>query len=116
MTNLDDKITALTAAWYAYVNLDHHKDRDCHFYIEKVWSYGKPPVYRVSHPGYITDFASPTFKTAGEAHLWLYRALRRRCEDAVKSLREPEVYEDYVWQGEDHGSRVIRELEMALAL
>jgi len=112
LSEIDEKITALTAAWYAYVNLDHHKDRDCHFYIEKVWSYGEPPVYRVSHPGYITDFASQDFRTSGEAHLWLHRTLRRRCEGALKNLRA----EEYVWQGEDHGARAISELEAALAL
>jgi hypothetical protein len=60
MSALDDEITALTEKWCRYVGLDHHKDRDCHFYIEKRWSYGDPPKYRAQHYGYVAkDWAGP---------------------------------------------------------
>ena len=51
-----EKIVILTEAWYNYVSLDHHKDKDCHFYISTKYSYGNPPVYLVEHRGYVTSF------------------------------------------------------------
>lgn len=114
LSEIDDKITALTGAWYAYAGMDHHKDRDCHFYIEKVWSYGNSPIYRVSHPGYITDFVSHDFQTSAEAHLWLYRTLWSRCKDALENLQ---TRDSFPFHGDDErAARVIKELEAALAL
>jgi len=43
----------LTNRWFEHVGKDHHKDRDCHWRIEETWSYGKKPVYIVSHYGYV---------------------------------------------------------------
>ena len=39
MTNVK-RILKLTKLWYRYVNMNHHKDIDCHWYIQDVWSYG----------------------------------------------------------------------------
>ena len=50
-----DEITNLTEEWYSLIGSDHHKDRDCHWYIETKWSYGYPPVYTVHHYGYIVN-------------------------------------------------------------
>lgn len=50
-----DEITKLTDDWYHLIGKDHHKDRDCHWYIETKWSYGYPPKYTVQHWGYILD-------------------------------------------------------------
>jgi hypothetical protein len=49
------EITELTDEWYYLIGKDHHKDRDCHWYIETRWSYGYEPVYVVQHFGYILD-------------------------------------------------------------
>lgn len=38
--SLEKEIILLTSKWYKYVNLDHHKDRDCHWHITKTYSYG----------------------------------------------------------------------------
>jgi len=48
-----NQITELTEKWYSLIGQDHHKDRDCHFYINTVWSYGQKQKYRVEHYGYI---------------------------------------------------------------
>lgn len=48
-------ITELTEEWYKLIGPDHHKDRDCHWYIETKWSYGNVPTYKVQHYGYILD-------------------------------------------------------------
>jgi hypothetical protein len=47
------EITELTDEWYHLIGKDHHKDRDCHWYIETKWSYGYAPIYTVTHQGYI---------------------------------------------------------------
>lgn len=49
------KITELTKLWMEVIRGLHHKDRDCHFGIEKAWSYGEHPVYRVNHYGCLMD-------------------------------------------------------------
>jgi len=50
---MNEQITKLTEEWYHLIGKDHHKDRDCHWYIETKWSYGYPPVYTIQHFGYI---------------------------------------------------------------
>lgn len=47
--------------WYDYINKDHHKDGDCHFYIGEQTEYryyGEelPKIWVARHEGYITDF------------------------------------------------------------
>ena len=53
MENIVQEITKLTEEWYHLIGKDHHKDRDCHWYIETKWSYGQSPKYNVQHWGYI---------------------------------------------------------------
>lgn len=53
MVELIEEITKLTDKWYSSIGGDHHKDRDCHWYVETKWSYGQAPVYAVVHYGYI---------------------------------------------------------------
>jgi hypothetical protein len=33
-----EEITKLTNEWYFLIGKDHHKDRDCHWYVENKWS------------------------------------------------------------------------------
>jgi hypothetical protein len=77
MKSVEQQITELTLEWYAVVGRDHHKDRDCHFYIAKEWSYGEPPVYVVQHDGYVWDeVIDRTFATSGDAHRFLLEKLK----------------------------------------
>jgi hypothetical protein len=55
MTPLQEEITKLSYLWMRFVGLDHHKDKDCHWYVEKYYSYGEPPYYQAFHWGYIGD-------------------------------------------------------------
>ena len=52
---LEQEILELTKQWMDYVSQDHHKDRDCHWYVTKVYSYGEEPYYEAHHAGYILD-------------------------------------------------------------
>lgn len=53
---LEERFTALTEKWMGVIGQEHHKDRDCHFYIERVWSYGDPPYWRARHSGYWSEW------------------------------------------------------------
>lgn len=64
---MKDKIIELTKKWYKIVILDHHKDRDCHFYINTVYSYGEKPYYRIEHYGYVAEDYTEDFETYKEA-------------------------------------------------
>ena len=57
----EKKITELTAQYYNLISGDHHKDRDCYWTIETLWSYGRPPVYVVEHKGYLHETERATF-------------------------------------------------------
>jgi hypothetical protein len=71
-----NQITELTEKWYYLIGKDHHKDRDCHFYINTVWSYGQTQKYRVEHYGYLYRDVEETFETYNEAAECLMNTLR----------------------------------------
>ena len=55
------------ALWYEIVGQDHHKDRDCHFYIEREYSTYRPGGWCAYHNGYILkDYREefPSFEQA----------------------------------------------------
>lgn len=57
----------LLELWYELIGGDHHKDRDCHFYIEKNFSTYKKSEWRLYHKGYWIDDYEETFSTYKEA-------------------------------------------------
>jgi hypothetical protein len=70
-----NQITELTKKWYSLIGQDHHKDKDCHFYINTVWSYGQKQKYRVEHYGYLYKDVEETFDTYREAAEYLLKTL-----------------------------------------
>jgi hypothetical protein len=85
---LQIRITALGARWMDLIGADHHKDRDCHFGIEKVWSYGMPPVYRVWHDGYVAEIIDREFSTSHAAHRFLADEMEKmiRAEEKITTV------------------------------
>jgi hypothetical protein len=75
-----DQITELSKEWYILIGRDHHKDRDCHFYINTVWSYGQKQKYRVEHFGYIFDDIEEEFDTYRQAAEFLLNKIREMIE------------------------------------
>jgi hypothetical protein len=71
-----NQITELSKEWYILIGGDHHKDRDCHFYINTVWSYGKKQKYRVEHYGYIFRDIEEEFDTYDEAAMFLLNKIK----------------------------------------
>lgn len=111
---LEQEITKLTQKWYKYVNLDHHKDRDCHWTIEKIFSYGDEPYYIVSHHGYILEsWASPKCGTMELAETILRDKLKNEIASAIIHLKEvsetPDAMEWFGSSKEDI-NKLIKEL------
>ena len=71
-----NQITELSKEWYILIGGDHHKDRDCHFYINTVWSYGQKQKYRVEHYGYIFRDIEEEFDTYNEAAMFLLNKIK----------------------------------------
>jgi len=55
MKEIIEDITKLSYEWNTLIGHSHHKNKDCHWYIETKWSYGLAPKYIVCHYGYIID-------------------------------------------------------------
>lgn len=88
MTN-NEKIIELTDKWYTYVNMDHHKTKDCIWTIEISYKYGEPPKYQAYHYGYIIDtWFSPECDSLEDAEAWLINKLERELELARIHLQE----------------------------
>lgn len=88
MKELVDDITKLTNEWYTLIGPEHHKDRDCHWYIETKWSYGQPPIYIIQHYGYIIDEVSETWNNYELALGRLKELLTREIKEYIKDRDE----------------------------
>ena len=62
---------------------DHHKDRDCHWFIETRWSYGNAPVYVVARNGYLHHTETARFDSYDCALAYL----REEIQDAIEIER-----------------------------
>lgn len=112
---LEQEIIKLTEKWYRYVNLDHHKDRDCHWYITKTYSYGDEAYYEAHHSGYILDdWTSPRCDTAEMASTLLRDKLKNEIYSAIIHLKDILTDEHAIeWSGstEEELKQLIKELE-----
>lgn len=88
MDNLIREVTELTNVWYTLIGPDHHKDRDCHWYIETRWSYGSPPKYTVWHRGYILDEINENWCTYEQALGRLKEILLREIKEYENDSKE----------------------------
>ena len=68
----------LLELWYELIGGDHHKDRDCHFYIERNFSTYKKSEWRLYHQGYWIDNYEETFDTYKEAEKGLQDLLIKK--------------------------------------
>ena len=95
---LREEIKKLTGIWYQIVGLDHHKDRDCHWYINEKWSYGDYPTYEVYHYGYVYSEVLITTNNYEKAQMELIRVLKHAIKGeadwarkALKRLEDNDV-------------------------
>ena len=94
MTDIQKDIVRLSEEWHDLISGDHHKDKDCHWYIETRWSYGEQPEFRVLHHGYVTDdieIACDSYDTA----LMELRTIIKRAIEREKELEKLPKYNDW---------------------
>ncbi len=85
MNEIQKEIVRLSNIWMRFVGVDHHKDRDCHWYIQKYYSYGEKPYYMAWHHGYIgDDFEGTKCDTLEEAEEELLNAIKFQIHKAKK--------------------------------
>jgi hypothetical protein len=87
---IEDEITELTERWYELIGDEHHKDRDCHWYVETRWSYGLPQVYVVVHEGYTFERIEEEYNTYAEALEGLKAYLERAISEEMAERGEDE--------------------------
>ena len=68
----------LLELWYELIGGDHHKDRDCHFYIERNFSTYQKSEWRLHHRGYLIGDYEKTFPTYKEAEKGLQVFLMKK--------------------------------------
>lgn len=111
---IEEEITQLTAKWFKYINLDHHKDRDCHWFIRKVWSYGEEPYYAAYHSGYLIDpWTSPKCETEEMAQTLLRDKLKKEINFAINHLTDTMEYQealDWMAKSKEDLQKLIKEL------
>jgi len=90
-----EDVTDLTEQWYKLIGPDHHKDRDCHWYIETKWSYGNSPEYCVVHHGYILGELNETWQTYDLALYRLKELLTKETKEYIKD--RDENYKETRW-------------------
>ena len=65
--------------------MDHHKDKDCKWYIMEAWEYGSYPHYYIEHDGYIYQNKNlKNYKTRMEAENALIREIRKAFRQELK--------------------------------
>jgi hypothetical protein len=87
-----EEITKLTQDWYKLIGPTHHKDRDCHWYIETKWSYGENPKYTVQHYGYILDRVEEECDSYDSALEFIKNTLIYEISEYNKYLQNEEDY------------------------
>ena len=78
MQALTDQLLKL---WYETIGGDHHKDRDCHFYIEKNFSTYKPSKWTLYHRGYLLGDIDEFYNTYKEAEKGLQKLLIEKIKE-----------------------------------
>lgn len=76
-TETKNRIQKLNELWYAFVCIDHHKDRDCHFNLRLKFSEKESPKWLALHTGYIYDMAPEKFESLSEAANYLVKNIEK---------------------------------------
>lgn len=85
LTNtIQTRIKQATALWYDLVAKDHHKDRDCHFYLTLQFSYDGTRTIHIQHEGYVVGEWGETARSLSEAGEHLLIRICRQIDDGCK--------------------------------
>jgi hypothetical protein len=99
MENTMSNLKKLAELYYELISHDHHKDKDCHFYITfKVSSYEKDTI-TVQHFGYINEFKVVTDSYEKAVEILKQEMLKIIIEESAQAIRvnsTPDEYDCYV--------------------
>jgi hypothetical protein len=91
----EESFLKLLKLWYKLIGGDHHKDRDCHFFIERHYCTYQKPVWVASHRGYISEFEGTydSFIQAQQGLIeFLIEAIAQEIDSAEIQAREDLEY------------------------
>lgn len=102
---MQNEIKELIGLWTKAISIDHHKSKDCYFYIETKYS-SEEVEHRAVHYGYVAgDYIGPAKATYEEATADLLALLKKMLKDhyawALMMSKDPDEME---WNGDiiDH--------------
>jgi hypothetical protein len=101
MDHNEQIIEKLLKLWYSIIGGDHHKDRDCWFFIERDYCTYSEPSWSVKHHGYILGDYNESFDTFIKAQEGLIEFLGEACAKEIDNIRNnfdvysPEKNSDY---------------------
>ena len=87
--NIVEEITKLTDEWYFLIGKDHHKDRDCHWYIEALYPECELVIINQTEDDkqdLMQDFIS--LVTSFCARIYSKRRSKRQTEKLIKKALE----------------------------
>jgi hypothetical protein len=91
MEHNEQIINRLLKLWYELIGSEHHKDRDCWFFIEREYSTYKTPSWNVRHNGYILKDYSEPFSSFEKAQEGLIEFLAEACAKEISTIQENEA-------------------------
>jgi len=95
-------IDRLLKLWYSLIGGDHHKDRDCWFFIEREYCTYKPATWTVRHQGYIRKDYIEQFDSFGNAQSGLIDYLIEACAEEISLVLQQnqkdsqQLHDDYM--------------------
>jgi hypothetical protein len=101
MDHNEQIIERLLKLWYSIIGGDHHKDRDCWFFIERDYCTYQKSSWSVRHAGYILGEYNESFETFVKAQEGLIEFLVEGCAQEIDNIRNnfdiysPEKNADY---------------------
>lgn len=110
MSELEQRFTHLVGVYYSM--LDYHKDKDCHWYIQKKWSYGDEPQYQVVHHGYVSANVFETFDTYPEALDFAVSAVEERVAEQIAHAQRI-LNDDSGWWGDEDVTHALDVVSLA---
>jgi hypothetical protein len=87
MDHNEQIIERLLKLWYSLIGGDHHKDRDCWFFIGRDYCTYNEPLWSVTHHGYILGEYNESFPTFEKAQEGLIEYLTEGCAREIDTIK-----------------------------
>ena len=109
MDHNENIIERLLKLWYSLIGGDHHKDRDCWFFIEREYCTYQQPSWQVRHNGYILRDYNEPFPTFAKAQEGLIEFLIESCAKEIDTIGND--IENPPERNKEYADNKLRELE-----